>query len=177
MKNKYDIITISHFFYPRVGGLENMAFGIAKSLQKAGLNVFAIHAGETDFKYYLEGFAGESIKTINLFNNSYPITGLRFIYKIIKLLRSNPDATVLIHDRHVLSSVVASFICFVLNKPYILISHTTNSNYFKNKLFNKIGEIFESIFSQFVVGKAEKIIAVSKTKAKYLENNIKFDLE
>ncbi|MCA9381084.1 glycosyltransferase family 4 protein, partial [Candidatus Dojkabacteria bacterium] len=29
----------------------------------------------------------------------------------------------------------------------------------------------------FVVGKADKIIAVSKTNAKYLENNFKFDLE
>ncbi len=134
MKNRYDIITISHFFYPRVGGLENMAYGMSKALNDKGLKVFSLHGGDRNFKYYLDGFAGESIKVFSLFNGTYPIFGLRFFVKVIKLLTNNPKATVILHYRHLLSSFVASTVCFLLRRKYMLVSHTTKSNYFKSNL-------------------------------------------
>src|SRR5690606_37379709 len=116
-----DIISISHFFYPRVGGLEKMAYLVLKHLSDRGYSCISIYSNGSNNTYKSEGFTWKSFKTWNVIRGTYPIFGIRFISYVFKTIRKNPNAVVLIHDRHLLSSVVAAAICRILGRDYILI--------------------------------------------------------
>ena len=83
-KNKYDYISISHYFYPRVGGLENMAFSLISGLQKKGLNGIAVYGSDKRNSSTINDFQVESFPVLNIFNGTYPIFGLGFLVYVFK---------------------------------------------------------------------------------------------
>jgi glycosyltransferase involved in cell wall biosynthesis len=167
-KNKYNLISISHYFYPRVGGLENMAYGLVKTLSQKGLKSIAVFGNDRNLKFESDGFTWKSFNCFKVFNRTYPLLGVRFFLYLFKLITNNPDAAVIIHDRHLSSSIIGSFVCFILRKDYIVISHTTLSNYFQNPFFAFLSKVFERVFSKKVLDNAAKIIAVSESNKDYL---------
>lgn len=172
MKNNYDVITISHFFYPRVGGLEAMAYDLVKYLSQMGNRVLAIYGGPENKSYNYSDFHNIQLKLWSLFGGTYPIAGPRFIAVLIKKLWQNPKASVFIHDRHLLTSLAAAAVCKLLGRKYTLVSHTTISNYFRSSLLMRIGNILEKTLFKFVVNSAYKVICVSNTNQKYLVENL-----
>ncbi len=163
-----DIISISHFFYPRVGGLEKMAYLVLKHLSDRGFNSIAIYSNGSNNTYKSEGFTWKSFKTWNVIKGTYPIFGIKFAAYLFKTLRNNPNAVVLIHDRHLLSSVIASAICRILGRDYILISHTIYSGYFKSRFLPLIAEALDRIVFSRVVRGAKKVVCVSRSNRDYL---------
>lgn len=168
-KKEYDLISVSHYFHPRVGGLEKIATELSKAAGLSSLKVASIF-GVNELRQVMEipGVDQYPIKVNALFNQTYPIMGIKFAWKLFNLLRTNPGAVTLIHDRHLTSSVVAWIICKIVNRPYILISHTTKSNYFRNRLFEMIGNLLDMVLFRFVVLHAEQVISVSETNKLYL---------
>ena len=107
-KDNYDFISISHYFYPRVGGLENIAYNLVKGKEEKGINSLVIHGGAKErYSTTIEDFNVEAFKTIDIFDKSYPMFGLNYLFFFNKILRGNPNAQVLIHSRHLISSYIA----------------------------------------------------------------------
>ena len=108
--NKYDLISVSHYFYPRVGGLENMAFNLISGLQKKGLNCISVFGSNKKYTTTINDFELNSFKVKNIFDGTYPLFGIDFSMHIFNLLRKNPNAEVIIHSRHVTSSIITALI-------------------------------------------------------------------
>ncbi len=165
-----DIISISHFFYPRVGGLEKMAYLVLKHLSEKGYSCISIFSSKVDTSYRSEGFLWKSFNTFNLMKGTYPIFGLRSILFIFKIIRKNPNATILIYDRHLLSSVVSSYICRLLRREYILVSQTTYSGFFSSSIVSFIAETLDKTVFSGVVKNAKTVICVSESNKEYMLN-------
>jgi len=175
-KYYYDLISISHFFYPKKGGLENMAYKLLNDLSKQGHNIIAIHGGEgKDKTYKLNNYTVKVFKTKDLFDGTYPIFTFRFFRYIYKLINNNPNAKIIIHSRHLTSSFLASFACVISGKKYFLIEHTANTSFVKNQFIQGLVHIYENTFSKFVVTRAKKIITVSKAGKKHIREKYKIE--
>jgi glycosyltransferase involved in cell wall biosynthesis len=174
-KNIYDLISISHFFYPRVGGLENMAYNLVSGLQKKGLNCVSVFGSNKKYKTTIDDFELNSFKTKNIFNGTYPIFGLDFTFHMFNLLRKNPDAKVIIHSRHVTSSIITAFICILLGHKYTVIEHNAANAFFNLELITKLATWADRNIFKFVPKFAENVIAVSGTSRKWASKTFKID--
>ena len=174
-KNKYDYISISHYFYPRVGGLENMAFSLISGLQKKGLNGIAVYGSDKRNSSTINDFQVESFPVLNIFNGTYPIFGLGFVVYVFKLLRDNPNAQVLIHSRHLMSSIITAILCILIGHPYTVVEHNAGPVYFKSALVNKIAEWTDKHIFSLVHKFAANVIAVSEAGRDWISKT--FDLE
>ncbi len=170
IKNMTDIISISHFFYPRVGGLEKMAYLVLKHLSEKGYSCISIFSNKANSTYRSEGFLWKSFSTYNLMGGTYPVFGLRFAFYVFRIIRKNPNAAILIYDRHLSSSVLASIICRILRRDYILVSQTTYSGYFKNRIFSWIAEALDRVVFSSVVKNAKTVVCVSASNRNYMLN-------
>lgn len=155
-----------------------MAYGLVKNLSDKGFKSIAIFGNDRNLKSFeSDGFTWKSFNTMKLFKGTYPILGIRFFLYTFKTIKNNPDAVILIHDRHLTSSIIGSLICRFLNREYIVISHTTISNYFQNKFFEILSVLFEKLVSQKVLVNASHIICVSKSNQEYIVQNFKIKLD
>lgn len=168
-KNQYDIISVSSLFYPATGGLEIMVYNLLSYLTKKGRKPIAIHGrAQEDTFYQLNNFTVKTFKTLNLFDNTYPIFSFKFFFYIRKLILKNPDAIVLIHSRHFLSSFFTALACVLLQRRYFLIEHTAQTSFLKNKFAQKIVFLYEKTLSKFVLKKAYRIFSSSNASKNYL---------
>ncbi len=147
-----------------------MAYLVLKHLSEKGYSCISIFSNNQNNSYRSEGFIWKSFNTFNLMGGTYPIFGLKFLAYIFKIIRKNPNASVLIYDRHLTSSVFAALICRILKRDYILVSQTTYSGYFKNRFINFIAEILDRVVFSSVVKNAKLVICVSGANRNYLLN-------
>jgi len=162
-KNEYDLISVSHFFYPRVGGLENMAYNLVSGFEKKGLNCVSVFGSKKRYSTTIDGFELNSFKVKNIFNGTYPLFGLDFVIHMFKLLKRNPNAKVLVHSRHVTSSIITSILCILLGHKYTVIEHNAANAYFNLDLVTKLASWADRNIFRFVPKFAENVIAVSDT--------------
>src|SRR5690606_20009077 len=104
-------------------------------------------------------------------NNTYPILGIRFAIYILRLIKKNPNAIVLIYDRHLTSSFISSLVCKLLRHKYILVAQTTTSNYFNQKIFELIANTLDKTIFKWVLNGAERIVSVSESNKTFLIKN------
>lgn len=176
-KNKYDLISISHYFPPRVGGLENMAFILLKELSKKGVRCLALFGSEDKYEKEEDGFTKISFNPINLFENTYPLFAVRFFFKTMRIIQDNPDARIIIHSRHFTSSLITYFICDLLSHPYTVIEHNAGKIYMKSKFATKVINWLDRHIFVYVLSGAQEIIAVSKTGKRWISRNFNIDKE
>lgn len=174
-KNNYDFISISHYFYPRVGGLENMAFNLISGLQSKGLNGIAVYGSDKRSSNTINGFKTESFPVLNIFNGTYPIFGLRYSLYVLKLLRENPNAQVLVHSRHLTSSLITAFLCTLTGHQYSVVEHNAGPVYFKTPLVTKLAGWADKNIFNLVHKFSTNTIAVSKTSRNWVSKT--FDIE
>jgi len=174
-KTKYDFISISHYFYPRIGGLENMAFNLISGLQEKGLNCIAVHGSNKRSSSTLNEFQVESFPVLNIFNGTYPIFGLRFTLYVLKLLKENPNAQVLVHSRHLISSLITSILCILIGHQYTVVEHNAGPVYFKSSFVNKFAQWADRNIFSLVHKYATNIIAVSKTGRNWVSKTFGVD--
>lgn len=175
--NNYDLISISHYFAPRVGGLENMAFTLLKDLSKKDINCLAIFGSDNRYNKEEDGFRKISFKPLSLFENTYPIFGLSFSWKVMKIIQQNPDARIIIHSRHLTSSLITHFICSILSHPYIVIEHNAGKIYMTNRFSTKVINWLDRHIFGYVLSGAQEIIAVSKTGKRWVNKNFNIEKE
>ena len=86
-KKEYDLISISHYFPPRIGGLENMAFTLLNELSKKNIKCLAIFGSNQRYEMNEDGFRKISFRPLNIFENTYPIFGLNFFFFVLRILK------------------------------------------------------------------------------------------
>jgi len=174
-KKEYDFISISHYFYPRVGGLENMAFNLISGLQQKGLNSIAIYGANKRKSSTINGFQAESFPALNIFNGTYPIFGIRFLLYVLKLLRDNPNAQVVLHSRHLTSSLITAILCVLVGHQYTVIEHNAGPVYFKSELTNKLAQWSDRNIFSLVHRFATNIVTVSKAGRNWVSKTFDID--
>ena len=174
-KTEYDFISISHYFYPRVGGLENIAFNLISGLQEKGLNSITIYGSNKRESSTINGFQAESFPVLNIFNGTYPIFGLRFAMYILKLLNTNPNAQVLIHSRHLTSSLITAILCILTGHQYTVLEHNAGPVYFKSEVTNRLAQWADRNIFSLVHRYATNIVTVSKASRKWVSKTFGID--
>jgi glycosyltransferase involved in cell wall biosynthesis len=116
----------------------------------------------------MDGIQTECFKTFDLFNKTYPLFGLDFVKAVYKALKENPEAKVIIHARHVLSSLIASIICKILGRNYILVEHTSDTSFMSSRIAQFLVRVYERVFAKFVIRNASRIISVSDASRDFL---------
>ena len=168
---KYEFISISHFFPPQIGGLENMAYNLIDGLSKRGIRSVAIYSSKADYLEEGDHFDRLSFRTFGIFDNTYPIFGLKFLIKVFSIIRKNPDAKIVIHSRHLTSSLITSVICRFLKHPYTVIEHNAGPIYLKSKSMTAIVNWLDQNIFGSVLENSEDILAVSDTGREWVSNN------
>lgn len=170
-QNIYDFISISHFFPPVIGGLENMAYTLLDGLSKKGIKSLAIYGSKERYVERNSNFDRICFNPFRIFNGTYPIFGLPFFFKVFSIVRNNPDAKIVIHSRHLTSSLLTSIACTILQHPYTVIEHNGGPVFLSSKFTSKIiNEVDRQIF-RYVLDRAEDIFAVSDTGKKWISKN------
>ncbi|MHC1716952.1 MAG: glycosyltransferase [Candidatus Dojkabacteria bacterium] len=167
---KYELISISHFFPPQIGGLENMAYNLIDGISNKGIKSLAIFS--SNGKYLKEeNFDTLTFRTLNIFNNTYPLFGPTFFLKVFKILSSNPDAKVIIHSRHLTSSLITAFTCIFLKHPYTVIEHNAGPIFLKSKTSSSIINWLDQNIFSMVLEFSEDILAVSNNSKEWISKN------
>ena len=174
-KKEYDFISISHYFYPRVGGLENMAFNLISGLQEKGLNSIALYGANKRESSTINGFQAESFPVLNIFNGTYPIFGIRFALYTLKLLQENPNAQVVVHSRHLTSSLITAILCILTGHQYTVVEHNAGPVYFKSELTNKLAQWADRNIFSLVHKFATNTVTVSKAGRKWVSKTFDVD--
>ena len=174
-KRKYEIISISHYFPPRVGGVEVMAKNLLKGLSEKNLKCLAIYSSKKNYFKKGREFDRLSFKTPSIFNNTYPIFGITFYKKVRKILKQNPDAKVIIHSRHLTSSLLASLACRSLKHPYTVIEHNAGGTFLNSKIISNIVNWIDRNIFRAVLAYSEDILAVSNTAKEWIAKNFRID--
>jgi glycosyltransferase involved in cell wall biosynthesis len=167
-KEDFDLISISHYFYPRVGGLENMAFNLISGLTNKGLRSLAIYGSNSRYSTTINGFQAESFKTFDIFDGTYPIFGIKYILYVFNTIRRNRNAKIFIHSRHLMSSFITALICIFLRHPYTVIEHNAGPVYFKSKFTSAIARFVDRNIFSIVHRFAANVISVSNTGRKWV---------
>lgn len=155
--------------------MEKAVYQQSKHLIEKGVRVLVIHGNGYNRSKRINGIQTRSFKTVDLFNGTYPVFGLEFAKFVFKNIKENPSAKVVIHARHVFSSLLAAIICKLLNRNYILVEHTADTSFMNSRLSQALVNLYEKIISRFVVQNAEKIIAVSPASQKFLYEQFEVD--
>jgi glycosyltransferase involved in cell wall biosynthesis len=152
-----------------------MAFNLISGLQKKGLNCIEVHGSNKRSSSTINDFQVESFPVLNIFNGTYPIFGLRFTLYILKLLRENPNAQVLVHSRHLTSSLITSIMCILTGHQYTVVEHNAGPVYFKSSLVNKLAQWTDKNIFSLVHKYASNIVAVSKTGQNWISTTFGID--
>lgn len=170
-KQEYNLISVSHFFPPRVGGLENMAFTLLSELSKKKISCLAVFGSNKTYKQKEKFFHKRSFQPLSIFNNTYPIFGIPFFIYIIQTLKNNPSAKVIIHSRHLTSSLLTSIACTILSRPYTVIEHNAGKIYMDSSWKTKLVNWLDKNIFITVLLNAQDIVAVSKTGKSWIRKN------
>ena len=152
-----------------------MAFNLVSGLTKKGLRSLAIYGSKERYSTTINNFQSESFNTLDIFDGTYPIFGIKFILYVFKVIKDNPNSKVFVHSRHLMSSLITSLICLILNHPYTVIEHNAGPVYFKNKFVSIIARFVDKNIFSLVQKFADNIISVSNTSKKWVNKtfNIK----
>lgn len=167
-KNNYDYISISHFFPPVIGGLENMAYNLLEGLCKKGIKGVAIYGSNRKYIEKSSNFDRISFNPVKIFDGTYPIFGIPYFIKVFSIIRKNPDAKIVIHSRHLTSSLLTSIACRILKTPYTVIEHNAGQVFLNSKFTTKIINATDKYVFRYVLESAERIFAVSNTGKEWI---------
>lgn len=123
-----NIVTVSHYYTPHVGGLEIVAEMLVKSLQESGHQMTVItcaanaQSAATEVR---EGVIVKQFGALNFFDAKFgipfPIPGFTFLVSLAREVK-NSDA-VHIHDVFYIPSWAAAVFSFCFRKPLVLTQH------------------------------------------------------
>lgn len=174
---QYELISVSHFFPPKIGGLEKMAYNLTEGISEKGLKSIALFSSPRRYFEKAQDFHRLSFKTFNIFNGTYPLFGLSFFFSILNILLKNPNAKVLIHSRHLTSSLLTAYACSLTKHPYTVIEHNAGPIFLNSKFATSIVNWLDQNIFGFVLENSEDILAVSNNGKEWISKNFKIPKE
>ena len=153
------IMIVTPYFAPKVGGLENYAFNIAKGLQRKGNDVFIVtsnHFGEGKLEDEIEGLRVIRLAVLFKFSNT-PLNPLWYfqLRKIIKI--EMPDV---INAHAPVPGLADLAVAASGSVPTILTYHAATLRKPGSIIFNIVAKFYEIIQRPTFI-KATGLIAVS----------------
>ena len=164
---KIKLLVVTPYFYPKIGGLENYAFNIAKNLMKNyNYEVVVITSNHESKEYKEENLEGMKIYRLpyqfKVSNTPISFKWKRQIKEIIE--KENPD----IINAHSPVPFISDVACRVAHKkkiPFLLTYH--NDLIKENILLNLICKKYYWFIGNKTLNQSDKIIATSE----YYSNN------
>jgi D-inositol-3-phosphate glycosyltransferase len=139
-----NILIITHYFWPHIGGIEVAAYNQAKELVKKGHKVTIVtsklaHEQAVDQK---GGIRIVRVSAWNVFENKFAIPYPLFSPRLVSTLKKEIERNDVIHAHGALylGSFVSSLFARIYNKPFFLTEHVGFVMY-KNPVINAIEKL------------------------------------
>lgn len=163
MVNNYDVIVITHLFHPHVGGIETSAKNLLEFLDREKQQKCAIYYCSNETKSWNLGNVDcFSQKTIIILNSLYPLASIRFGISLLRALRRNKNAKIVIFGRHLTPTLIASFLCKILGRNYVYVDTGFQPNIFQSVLLNRVVDLADKFIFVNVVRWATCRIIISE---------------
>ena len=172
MGKKYCIFSAQYL--PTIGGVERYTYNIAKKLIKKGNEVVVVTSNVDNLKEHEvteEGIEIYRLPCINLLNGRYPV--LKFnkdFFRLNKLLKNIKPDLVIVNTRLYIHSLYAVRFAKKINVRSIEIEHGTNHLSVNNKLFDKLGAIFEHFLTMCFKHYCKEFYGVSEACNEWLKH-------
>lgn len=151
-----------------------MSYNLPNELSKKGIKCLSIFGSNREFIEKKKNYDFYSFKVKSIFNNTYPLFGLGFFFKVKEIIGNNPDAKIIIHSRHLTSSFLASLACRIAKHPYTIVEHNAGPVYFNSSLVTSIANFVDKYIFASVLTHSEDILAVSQTGKQWISKT--FDI-
>ena len=175
-----NILLVTHYYYPHIGGIEVVAYNQAKELVKKGHKVTIITSSIKDEKAISThvGIRVIRIKAVNFLETKYNIPYPIFSPKLLWVLREEVKRSDLIHAHGAiyLASLISSLFSKIYNKPFIVTEHVGFVSY-KNALVNSIQKVAFATIGRITLNSCKKIFVVNKRIKKFLSHLTKTKIE
>jgi glycosyltransferase involved in cell wall biosynthesis len=169
IENKWDFVTVCNLFPPQGGGLENAAYQLLHFLSKEkGFDCLAFFSGDADKYFRKDGIDRIQLGTFKLFHGFYPLVGVRYVLKLSKVLRMNPQATIIIYGRHFTGSIVASILCKLHRMDYLYIDTGFEAKVTRSSFLNFFVDVADRTIFSLCYKFAKKHVIVSNTSKQFL---------
>jgi glycosyltransferase involved in cell wall biosynthesis/peptidoglycan/xylan/chitin deacetylase (PgdA/CDA1 family) len=159
--NKLKIMIVTPYFYPKVGGLENYAYNIAKGLkEKYDLEIVIVTSNYREKKDSEEDLFGMKIyKLARWFKISNTPINLMWYFQIKNIIKKEKPDVINAHTPVPFISDITARVCNDI--PFIVTYHT-GSMMLKGKLLEDLLiKFYESSILKVTLKKAKKIICSS----------------
>lgn len=162
MRKKIKLMVVAPYFYPKMGGLENYAFNIAKGLKNDyNYNIIVVTSNHEDKAYKEETLEGIKIYRLpRQFKVSNTPISFKWKKQIKEIIEKEKPDVINAHSPVPFISDVTARIANKLKIPFVLTYHTGSM---KKGIFyiDWIISIYESFFLKKTFNNSSKIIATS----------------
>jgi D-inositol-3-phosphate glycosyltransferase len=188
-----NVLLVSHYFPPHMGGIENVVQEQAKHLTSLGCDVTVLTTavgGALGSHREREGYAVARVKTWNGIDEKtgvpFPVIAPSSIRTFVNLIRTAD--VVHVHDTLYMTSWLAGVCCLILRKPLVLTQHVAMI-YHPNRLVTAVQRAVYATFGRALFRIAARIIyynsrvlnfmrglAAIDHKVKFVPNGVDTDL-
>jgi len=177
MKNKIKLMIVTPYFYPKIGGLENYAFNIAKGLMKDyGYEIVIITSNHESKEYKEETLEGMKIYRLPYqFKVSNTPISFKWKKQITEIIQKEQPDIINAHSPVPFISDVACRVAHKLKIPFYLTYHAGSMK--KGNSFSKniIINFYESIILKKTLVYSNKIICCSDFVKKEFLKDFRLD--
>jgi glycosyltransferase involved in cell wall biosynthesis len=175
MTKKIKVVSVSHLFYPHVGGVETVAYNVCRFLQKEkNIEVEAVFCENGNGMSSKESypFATKIIKPFFIFNGLFPLVGIGFTIALWRALSSSNEVVAIVHGRHFTTSLIAASILRLRNINYIYVDSGFQPDIFRSAFANRFLAIIDRLIFRRVVSAASEKIVISDYTENIITNNL-----
>ncbi len=160
------LLVIAPYFFPKIGGLENYAWHIARGLRtKYGWAIVAIGANHTTSSYSEETIDGIKIYRLPYwFKLSNTPINIGWLWDIARIIKKEKPDLVNGHTPVPFISDLAAIVCKFLSIPYILTYH---NDLVKNNVLDVVFRLYYATLGKITFTFSTYIIATSTYYAKH----------
>lgn len=173
MSSPKTICFFSTYFIPHIGGIENYTFHLAKSLVEKGYKVIVVSANTERLPDHgkSDGIIIYRLPVFYFTRQRYPIVkpSLQYFTLIRELIRENIDI-VIINTRFYLLSLTGLYFAKKIDKPAIVIEHSTGHFSISNKILDKLGEVYEHALTLIIKTYRPHYYGVSNACGQWLKH-------
>lgn len=166
------VLIVVHYFYPHIGGMEEVALKQASSLTKGGHEVSVLTCRFNKDSPLAESFKGFSIQRIKALNFIENIFGVTFPLispsSILKFIRNVRNADIIhIHDVFYLSSHFTALVAAIMKKKFFVTQHVAIVDH-TSFMVVAIQKLVYLSIGRFIFNRAEKIVCYNTNVLDFL---------
>lgn len=166
-----NILIITHYFYPHIGGIEIVAYNHAKELIKEGndITIVTSRLGNERETSFIDEIRVKRVKALNPFERKYHVPYPLFSLKLVSVLINEIKKTdlIVLHGTIYLSSFFGAIIAKYYKRPVILLEHVGFVKY-NSMLLNLIQKLLYLSIGKIVINSSKKIFVLNPNVKKYI---------